>query len=148
MRCRLLNFTLELPVGWTEITAELPGESPPTVAKSDGVGALQFSQAEFEGGPPPRFDPDDLLEMVRGIAHGADESIAFDERAATAGPLRLGAVSLAMEGNFVRVWGVSDGRGIVVATYTCDWAVRDRELDECTRVVESIRIVPTVIGQA
>ncbi len=148
MRCRLLNFTLDLPVGWSEITAELPGEAPPTVAKSDGVGALQFSQAEFEGGPPPRLDPGDLLEIVRGIAHGADDSIAFDERAATAGPLHLGAVSLALDGHFVRVWGVSDGRGIVVATYTCGWADRERELDECTRVVESIRIVPVVVGLA
>ena len=99
--------------------------------------------------PPYAYaDPDDLLEMVRGIAQGADESIAFDERAATTGPLHLGAVSLALEGHFVRVWGVSDGRGIVVATYTCGWADRGRELDECTRVVESIRIVPVVVGLA
>jgi hypothetical protein len=140
MRRRLLNFTLDVPPGWSDITAELPGAAAPTLAKSHGVGALQFSQAEFEGGDAT-FEADELLDVVRGIARRADEAIAFDERTARRGPLRVGAVSLAIDGNFVRLWGVSDGHGIVVATYTCGWADRDREVDECARVVESIRIV-------
>jgi hypothetical protein len=148
MRCRLLNFTVDLPPGWAEITRELPGAPAPTIAKADGVGALQFSQAEFEGGVVESFDTAELLDIVRGIAHRADEAIAFDESSDITGPLRLGAVSLALDGNFVRVWGVSDGRGVVLATYTCGWADREREVEECTRVVESIRIVPTVVGLA
>ena len=142
----MLNFTVELPKGWCDITSELPGNPPPTVGKSRGAGALQFSQAEFEGGEPMHLTADDLLEMVKGIAASADSVISFDEATETSGPLKMGAVSMALEGNFVRLWGVCDGRGVVIATYTCDWRERrPEELAECVRVVESIRIVPPAI---
>ncbi len=146
----MLNFTLELPAGWCDITEELPGNPPPTVAKSRGVGALQFSQAELENGEPMTLTADDLLEMVKGIARSADSVISFDELCETSGTLRVGAVSLALDGNFVRLWGVCDGRGVVIATYTCDWAERKPgELVECDRLVESIRVVPpAVVGIA
>jgi hypothetical protein len=146
MRQRLLNFTVELPPGWCDITGELPGSPPPTVGKSRGVGALQFSQAEFEGGEPMHLTAEDLLDMVKGIAAGADSTISFDEQTDASGPLRVGAVSMALEGNFVRLWGVCDGRGVVIATYTCNWRERrPDELAECRRVIESIRIVPPAI---
>lgn len=150
VRRRLLNFTVDLPAGWSDITRELPGDAPPTIAKRRGVGALQFSQAEFEGGPPERLGADDLLEMVKGIARSADRYIAFDESTVSRPGLCVGAVSLALDGNFVRVWGVSDGEGVVVATYTCGWRERrPAEVAECARVVESIRIVaPLVVGIA
>lgn len=150
MRRRLLNFTLELPPGWAEITAELPGDAPPTIAKKRGVGALQFSQVEFEGGPPERLDADDLLDMVKGIARSADRFIAFDEVTESHGGRSMGAVSLVLDGNFVRLWGVSDGNGVVVATYTCEWRRRRAtELAECALVVETIRIVtPALVGIA
>jgi hypothetical protein len=147
VRRRLLNFTLELPPDWGEITRDMPGLAPPTIAKVRGVGALQFSQAEFEE-PPEGFTPDDLLEIVRGVARRADESIAFDERKGHVGPLVVGAVSMTLEGNFVRLWGLSDGREVVVATYTCSWNDREREAEECRRVVESIRIVRRIVGVA
>ncbi len=149
MRRRLLNFTLDLPKGWRDITGELPGDAPPTVAKIRGVGAIQFSQAEFEGGPPETLDEDDLLEMVRGIAKSADQFIAFDEHAMVWGRLRMGAVSMALDGNFVRLWGVSDGTGIVLATYTCVWKKRHLEVDECVQLLKSVRIVqPAAVGIA
>lgn len=146
VRQRMLNFTLELPTDWSDITGELPGNPPPTVAKKRGVGALQLTQAELETGEPMTLSADDLLEMVKGIAMSADSVIAFDEQSSTQGTLRIAAVSLALEGNFVRLWGICDGRGVVIATYTCDWAERRaRELLECDRVVESIRVVPPVV---
>lgn len=146
MRRRLLNFTVELPPGWCDITGELPGTAPPTVGKSRGVGALQFSQAEFEGGEPMHLTAQDLLDMVKGIAASADSVISFDEQTEDSGRLRVGAVSMALEGNFVRLWGVCDGRGVVIATYTCNWRERrPDELAECSRVIESIRIVPPAI---
>ena len=150
MRQRILNFTLELPADWRDITGELPGSPHPTLARSHGVGALQLTQAELENGEPMTLTADDLLEMVKGIARGADSAISFDERCETYGTLRVGAISLALDGNFVRVWGVCDGRGVVIATYTCDWAERTPgELTECDRLVESIRVVPpAVVGIA
>jgi hypothetical protein len=142
----MLNFTLELPAGWGDITSELPGNPPPTVAKKRGVGALQLTQAELENGDPISLTADDLLEMVKGIAHSADSVISFDEQSTTRGTLRIGAVSLALDGNFVRLWGICDGRGVVIATYTCDWAERrPEELVECDYVVDSIRVVPPVV---
>ena len=142
----MLNFTLELPASWGDITTELPGNPPPTVAKKRGVGALQFSQAELETGDPIALTADDLLEIVKGIAHSADSVISFDEHSDTQGILRVAAVSLALDGNFVRLWGICDGRGVVIATYTCDWAERrEPELAECASVVESIRVVPPVL---
>jgi len=143
-----------MPPGWSDITAELPGDAPPTIAKRGGVGALQFSQVEFEGGSPERLSAGDLLDMVKGIARSADRFIAFDEMSQSWsknwGLLCMGAVSLAMDGNFVRLWGVSDGRGVVVATYTCEWRHRrPTELAECASVIETIRIVPqAVVGIA
>lgn len=118
------------------------------MAKRKGVGALQFSQGEFEEPLDERLTASDLLEMVKGIARGADSAIAFDERAEITGPVALGAVSLAIDGNFVRVWGVSDGREVIIATYTCGWRDREREVDECDRLVQTIRIVPRLVGVA
>ena len=61
-------FTVVAPDGWEDVTDSLEIEGPPfTLARADGVGALQFSIATYSGGERPDPSPDDLLEMVEGF---------------------------------------------------------------------------------
>ena len=58
--CRFADLSLKLSEGWYDITHDLPDGSPCTLAKDDGVGALQFSVARYSGGPRPSYLPANL----------------------------------------------------------------------------------------
>ena len=93
----MLNFTLELPAGWGDITCELPGNPPPTVAKKRGVGALQFSQAELETGDPIALTAS-VAELEIALAEAVRTAIQTRDIEAVViggGPLAVAARTLA-----------------------------------------------------
>ena len=111
-----------------------------TLAKPDGVGALQFSPALYESGPLPSPSSADLrsLALQFGESRGLGEPFdlgQFESRVSGAG------ASYCSEGDLVRVWYVSDGRNIMLVTYVCDWEDRDREMSECEEMLKTIRFV-------
>ena len=133
------GFSILAPDGWEEITESNGGNpSPLTIAKRDGVGALQFSTALYEEGRQPDPTPDDLLGMVmeftesRGWGQPNGKTTAQE-------PIRLGAGSIRDQDWFIRLWYVSDGWNVGFVTYTCEWGQQARELEECEAIVRTIR---------
>src|SRR5947207_14651780 len=103
------GIRLSVPEGWDDTTEEVEsGEKPFTLTKRDGVGGLQFTIALYRRGPRPEFSSATLLRMVEdfGEKHGlgAPADQATEDR-----ELSLAAVTYRNEGEFVRVWDVSEG---------------------------------------
>lgn len=135
------GFRLEADVNWKDITDSLEDPNMPfTLAKPDGVGALQFSSALYRSGPVPRLSTSDLLSMATelGQSRGLGEAI---EKNVFEGTLVGAAASFHSEGAFVRMWYVTDRRNIMLATYVCDWNSRDLELTDCEKVIRTIEFV-------
>jgi len=133
------SFSVVALLDWADITDTVEADAPPfTLARGDGVGALQFSVALYTGGPVPEPSPEDLVDMVASYA----ESRGLDaprEIAVEPSPLRLAAGSFTWGEDFLRVWQVSDGRNFAFATYTCESGQEGRELGEVERIVRSLR---------
>jgi hypothetical protein len=131
-------FSVTVPYGWEDITDAVEGDDPPyTLAHVDGVGALQFSIALFKGGQIPDPAPADLLAMVEefGLEQGFESPV---DVVTGTGPPILAAGSFTSEGDFVRVWQVSDGRSFAFITYTCAEEDVGSEVTACEKIVRSI----------
>lgn len=120
-RANVAGMSLELPTGWSDVTDDLPEGSPPTLAREDGVGALQFSIARHSGGASASFSIQVLLSLLEefAAAHGlavASNSIITSEKP---GRLQISA-NLSDSSDFIRTWYVSDGTDLVLITYTTD----------------------------
>src|SRR5438067_12534775 len=120
------GFQIEVGGDWGDITDSLDSaNSPFTVAKRDGVGALQFTAALYKSGPLPCPSKDDLLAMAvefgqKRILGEPFDVKTFDDKLVGAG------TSYHSEDDFIRVWYVSDGKNIMFATYVSDWKSRDQ----------------------
>jgi hypothetical protein len=132
------TFRLHVPDDWEDITDTVDVNDPPiTLARGDGVGALQFSIALYTDGKQPDPTPEQLLGMVaefgesRGL--GAPGVLATQTV-----PLRLAAASFKSDGDFLRVWYVSDGLSFALVTYVCESGKESKELATCEQIVRSI----------
>jgi hypothetical protein len=138
-RAGFLNFSVDLPPGWGDITADVEADDPPaTVARNDGVGALQFSIALYESGPRPRCDVEELQEILEGFAESRGLTSPNDaiHESSTRG---LVAASYRTDDDFVRVWYVSAGGNFGFVTYTCERSNFDaRELRDAEEIVRSL----------
>jgi hypothetical protein len=132
------TFVITARNGWEDVTESLETEGAPvTLARSDGVGALQFSIARYRSGVRPDPMPEQLLKMVRefGKAKGLGTPASVETEA---GRLRLAAASFVAEGDFVRVWYASDGWSVALVTYVCEAGSEGEELAECEEIVRSL----------
>ena len=58
------GMTVRPAQGWNDITADLDHDAPWTLAREDGLGALQFSTAIFNSGAAPEVSIEDLAAML------------------------------------------------------------------------------------
>lgn len=139
---RFDNFCVTVSGEWEDITASLDDpKAPYTIAKPEsGVGALQFTPAVYRGGAIPSPSMEDLEAMLTEFARHRElgqpiEHEEFSSRISRASStFRSGS-------DFVRVWYLSDGRNIMLATYVCDWSSRLLEAEECETIIRSLRFV-------
>lgn len=134
------DFSVSVPDGWDELSpAEQASEMPLTIADAEnGVGALQISAAIYRGGPLPRFDTAGLAELLDDFARTRELRDGFDRTDDAANTFVIGESFRSRE-NFVRVWYVSDGRSVLLVTYTCEWDDRSVESQQTDSMVRSIR---------
>lgn len=138
MRLDFGPFAVQVPPGWEGITDVVQADAPPyTLARCDGVGALQFSIALYKSGRIPNPTAGELQKMVEtfGDERGLGEASEF---VIETGPPVLAAGTFRWGDDFVRVWQVSDGCSFALVTYTC--AARDvgPEVAVCADIVRSI----------
>ena len=133
-------FSLEVPPGWHDVTDCVEEEDPPvTLGREEGVGAIQISIALYDEGELSDPTPEDLLELLRVMAEAQALGEPTDVASAS-GPLRLAAASFLKreEGEFLRVWHLSDGTNFTLASYLCELGMQDQELAECEGIVRSL----------
>jgi hypothetical protein len=136
----LEHFAVLAPDEWEDVTdqvrEELRDDTPYTLARTDGVGALQFSLALFAGGrrPEPTFEllTEMLLEAAAkyGAAPQGLHRIHHDN-------LLIAWTDFHTEGSFVRMWYLSDHLNFAKVTYVCTEQDRGRELEEAHRIVST-----------
>jgi hypothetical protein len=136
------SFAVQVPHGWADITDTVEADNPPyTLARRDGVGALQFSIALYKSGSIPDPTSAVLLGMVEefGRKQGLGDPTAV---VTEAGRLLFAAGSFAWGDDLLRAWQVSDGRNFAFVTYTCAAEDAGPELAECEQIVRSIAFCP------
>jgi len=111
--CRFPGFAMLLSPSWCDITEDLPDGSPLTIARPDGMGALQFSVARWIGGPEPRPSAADLAAAT------------FTQDTAT-----------------VRAWYISREGSFAKVTYACEGHPVESELLDCEQMVRSVTFTP------
>jgi hypothetical protein len=138
------RFTIDAPDGWSDVTNEVGTDGVPfTLARHDGVGALQFSFYEYRSGEIPDPASRDLLGMLEGFA-GSNGFAELTRIELEDGHLRLAAGSVVSPEAHYRLWLLSDGSNILFATYTCETCAIDRqaaELPDCEKIVRSVRFL-------
>lgn len=128
---------VELLPDWRDVTGEIAGEDVPfTLAKPDGVGALQITVAFYQAGSVPAPNTAALLSLLHdfGETRGlGDPSDICTESA----PIGLAAATFLAD-VFIRAWYLSDGHNFALATYTCARDNAANELPECERMVRTV----------
>lgn len=91
--------------GWFDVTADLETGSPPTLAKEDGIGALQFSSAKYAGGNDPRITATTLKSLLRDFQNR--EGLPQPKQVAETA--RSASATFQEEDQLLRVWFLSNG---------------------------------------
>ena len=139
MRVQYHGLQFDLPPEWTDITDDLPEGSPPTLARPSGLGVIQFSITSYRSGTDPEVTGEDLRQLITDFC---------SRRSLNAGQLEVtirrimtvGCVTTATD-ELVAVWYLSNGRDIVVLTYT---ALSSRDLDTAEELSQARQLVATI----
>ena len=135
---------LSLPAGWIDSSGDA-GNSDRllTLTRSDGVGALQMSFGVYVSGKLPDICLDDLRTLLAEFAAtrrlGAEQSPADGG----SGGVEWCRADYHQEGDFIRVWYISNSKSVILATYVCEWQHKGIEPDDCNWIVESVKFVAT-----
>lgn len=138
------NVDLSIPHGWVDYSDNLPDGSPPTLSRGvQALGALQFTTGRYVSGAKPRFDRLVLQLLLRDFeqSHKFPMAQSLDEfvnpNSSTFGVF----ADYQLPEQFTRVWYVSDGDDIVLATYVTlqEGSIQlEQELSEAHAIVQSI----------
>jgi hypothetical protein len=131
------GLAFDLPPGWLDISDDLPPDSPATLARDAGVGAIQFSVSRGEGGTEPMIDETDLEDMLREFCEQNDIPLSPDKIPNAAGHA-VGGVARS-EGAIIGIWYVSDGLNVAMVTYFADTVAEaaDQELADAEAIVRT-----------
>lgn len=115
MRVQLSSFSFEVPEEWCDITPEDDPAHPFTMALDGGVGVIQISLAEWNGGVRPDITENRLRSMFAEYCRAHDLSIdgsAFSSKDV----IGIGGSQLAVDEQF-GAWYVSNGVNVALVTY-------------------------------
>jgi hypothetical protein len=137
LRVSFAGLSVELATGWFDVTDDLSQPSPPTLAKIDGLGALQVSVAIHESGKHPEIDRAALRDLLDSFAAGQQLGRPANVLESTGQTCWI-AADFTSQGVFIRAWYVTNGRDVALVTYTSDAANRT-ELEEAGAMVDTMR---------
>lgn len=116
MRVQFHGLRFDLPPEWADITGDLPEGSPPTLSRPFGIGVIQFSTARYSSGAKPEVTLEGLRQLIADLC--SRRSLNAGELEETIGPITtVGCVTAAAD-ELVAAWYLSNGRDIVLVTYT------------------------------
>src|SRR4051794_33045611 len=72
MRVQFYGLSFDLPEAWADITQDVPGGSPPSLARPTGAGAIQFSIAKYRGGEEPNVTIDRSWALLEEFCQSND----------------------------------------------------------------------------
>ncbi len=142
MLSRFAGLKLQIPEGWGDISEDLPPDSPPTLARRTGVGALQFSVARYRSGARPAIDEEELKKLFIGFCQAQSFGRIEPSVLLTSKTACVGGVSITPE-EVVAVWYLSNGADVALVTYTRlgpEDPTTKEELSEAKAMVESIEL--------
>jgi len=132
----------ELSEEWCDVTGDLDPGSPPTLARENGVGVIQFSVAKYKSGEKPSITEaglkDMLLELFKSKHLGdAEPTILQGSRCFGAG------ATSAKTDAVIGAWYLSNGTDIALVTYTCMSGdpARQRELADAEKLAKTLEFV-------
>jgi hypothetical protein len=141
-----IPFAIDCREGWCDITDEVEvADAPWTFAKSDGVGAFQFSVGTYMSGRIPNPTPESLLSLLRDFAISHELGEPADV-VTEASELRIAAGSFRQRDSFIRAWYISDGRSFARITYTCAFGQQQAELSDCEQMVRTLRFTNEAVA--
>ena len=114
-RCAFADVVIELPAGWVDVSHDMPEGAPPTLARTDGVGALQFSVARFKSGANPNVDADDLGLLLKEFASTRSLGVPSDVEQREAISRYIGGTFMRND-DLTRVWYASNGSDLALVT--------------------------------
>lgn len=132
------GMTFDLPTGWLDITDDLPGGSPSTLARQMGAGVIQFSVAVYRSGAQPAVDEHDLRTLLSDFGQRQGLELEAHQLNASQSDAVFGIAS-GSDGNTV-IWYVSDGRNVALISYFADGPrtrAIDDEIDDAMALVRS-----------
>ena len=135
MRVEFYGLKCDLPSGWTDITDDLPGGSPPSLARPLGAGTIQFSIAKYHGGEEPNVKIGDLRKLIEDFCLRTD--MDCNGIVDCSGDLLSVKATSEVENELILVRYFSNGRDILLATYVCP-DLNNLELSEDLNGVEQI----------
>lgn len=131
------GFTASMPEGWIDVTNDLPDGSPTTLARPDGIGALQFTLAKYQSGALPKVGVNDLQELLTQFAISRDlGNPSHMHRGHGLHPYVSG--DFGVQGELVRVWYLSNSKDVALITYVT-------QQPECPEVHEELRDATSIV---
>jgi hypothetical protein len=137
------SLIAELPDGWLDVTDELPEGAPITLARQEGVGALQFTVAKYKSGARPNVAVADLKELLAQFAGSKGLGPPVEEHEGR-GVHPYVSAGFRLDGETIRVWYVTNGRDVALVTYVAQDAETSRvhnELRDAARVIQTMRFL-------
>lgn len=137
--CTFADVRILLPNGWVDVSDDMPEGTPPTLAKPDGVGALQFSVGRYRSGADPQVSPDDLEAMLKDFADTRSLGVAVDVERGKSQSHYIGGSFLHGD-DLIRAWYLTNGSDVALVTYVAMAASSDAaaELADAGTIVRSI----------
>ena len=142
MQVTFAGARFDISEEWCDITEDLDPGVPPTLARPDGVGVIQFSVAKYKGGAKPSVTRADLTEMLSAFLKtkrltGIEPAVLEGSRCTA-----VGGVSKTPD-EIIGAWYLSNGNDVALVTYTCtaDDPACEAELAEAGKVVRTLEFV-------
>ncbi len=138
------GVAIEVLASWHRMVADdLPNDAPPTLARPDGVGVIQFSAARYLSGTKPEIDGPTLRAMLETFVVASNLSGAeMMEARRTSRGHQVVEARYDGNGERIHVWIVSNGSNSALVTYVTQRSpdsLVEAEIQDALAIVDRLR---------